>query len=419
MKKFLSAATACMALCFVFALQGCLKDKVYNTYKIFTPVYKTLSEVRADMKSSAPQPMQNTGKIYLYGNYIFLNEQNKGVHVIDNTNPSLPKNIGFIHIPGNVDIAVKNNYLFADSYSDIAVLDISDPANAKPVKFLDNVIKEQNRYWYTNQTNPDSIKVLVDYVARDTTVDYTTYNKWINCAYCMYDRAGGGVFYAAAPVAKTGTSGSMARFSIVNDYLYAVSSSQLYSFNISDPASPQQTATSNLGWNIETIYPFQNKLFIGSRQGMFIFDLTNPDNPAKQGQFTHATSCDPVIADGKYAYVTLRSGTSCNGTINQLDIVDISNLSAPVMRKTYSMSNPHGLSKEGDKLFICDGKEGLKLYDAADVNNLKLLSHFKGMETYDVIALNGKAILVAKDGLYQYDYSGPSVKLLSKMSTSN
>jgi hypothetical protein len=295
------------------------------------------------------------------------------------------------------------------------VLDISNPVNVKPVTFLDNVIKDKNQYWYSYQANPDSIKVLVDYIVRDTTVDATTYNRWASCPNCMYARADGGAFYTS--VAKTnGIAGSMARFSIVNDYLYAVSSSQLYSINISIPASPQQTATRNLSWNIETIYPFANKLFIGSNQGMYIFDLTNPANPAQQSQFMHFTSCDPVIAEGNYAYITLRSGTSCRGTLNELDIVDISNLSAPSLKKTYSLNNPYGLSKDENKLFVCDGKNGLKVYDAADVNNLKLLSEFTGMETYDVIAMNGKAIMIAKDGLYQYTYSGSSIKLLSKLS---
>lgn len=419
MKKFLQAAFGCVAICFIILfLSGCLKDTYRNTYKIFTPVYKTLSQVRADMRSSTSQAMQMPGKIYFFGNYIFVNEQNKGIHVIDNTNPYSPKNISFINIPGNVDIAVKGNYLFADSYSDIAVLDISNPVSIKPVSFLNNVIKDKNQYWYSNQTNPDSIRVLVDYIAKDTTVDATTYNRWMSCPYCMYAQASGGVFYASMPKTN-GVAGSMARFSIVADYLYAVSTSELYSINIAAPAAPKQTATLGLGWNIETIYPFENKLFVGSNQGMFIFDLSNPAKPTQQSQFMHVTSCDPVIVDGNNAFITLRSGNSCRGIVNELDIVDISNLSAPSLKKTYSLNNPYGLSKDGNKLFVCDGKNGLKIYDATNLYDLKLVNDFTGMETYDVIAFNGKAVMVAKDGLYQYDYSGASVKLLSKMSTSN
>jgi hypothetical protein len=174
-----------------------------------------------------------------------------------------------------------------------------------------------------------------------------------------------------------------------------------------------------MGWGIETIYPFQNKLFIGSRTGMFIFDLSNPAAPTQQGNFAHANSCDPVIADGQYAYVTLRGGTTCNTFTNELNIIDISNLSAPVLKARHNLFNPHGLAKDGDILVICDGKEGLKFYNAASPLNLQLDKKVEGIETFDVIAMNKKAIVVAKDGLYQYDFSNPlNPQLLSKLSTS-
>ena len=94
------------------------------------------------------------------------------------------------------------------------------------------------------------------------------------------------------------------------------------------------------------------------------------------------------------------------GYNNQLDIVKLNNLSNAELVKTYNLTSPQGLSKDGDLLFICDGTDGLKVYDASDVMNLQLIKQFPGLETYDVIANNKIAIVVAKDGLYQYDYSG-------------
>src|SRR4030095_14872350 len=100
-------------------------------------------------------------------------------------------------------------------------------------------------------------------------------------------------------------------------------------FNVSNTLDPQFLNKVNIGWNIETIYPFKGRLFIGSMTGMFIYETTNPNNPTKVGTFTHARKCDPVIADDKYAYVTLRSGTTCQGFTNQLDVVNIENVMVP------------------------------------------------------------------------------------------
>jgi hypothetical protein len=170
-------------------------------------------------------------------------------------------------------------------------------------------------------------------------------------------------------------------------------------------------------WNIETIYPFKNKLFIGSSNGMFIYDLSSPGSPSQLSQFSHVRSCDPVIADGDYAYVTLRSGTQCQGFTNQLEVLNITQLTQPSLLKVYPLTNPHGLSKDGDLLFICDGKDGLKVYNAADANNIQLQKTISNFETYDVIAQNNLAIVVAKDGLYQFDYADKNnIKQLSKIS---
>ena len=412
------------AAAFVLLMQqSCMKDSCRRTYTLQTPIFKTLSQVRAEMHSTAPQPLKATGKLNLFGNTIFLNETGKGIHVIDNSNPASPKNVGFINIPGNVNLAVKGSHLYADSYSDMVVFDISNTANVTPVKFLNNVMKEKNVYWNsTASNNPDSIKVVVGYNTRDTTVDCQNYDMLVktqvNCPSCAV--ANPSLLYSAAAPVQTGVGGSMASFTIINNYLYAVGSSSLYCLDISDPANPLQTAVKNMGWGIETIYPFQDKLFIGSRTGMFIYSLNDPANPTAQGSFAHVTFCDPVIADNQYAYVTLRSGTTCNGSsINELDVLDVSDLSRPALKKTFALSNPYGLAKDGSLLFVCDGTAGLKLYEASSPEGLQLIQQKSGLEAYDVIALNKIAIVVAKDGLYQFDYSNPaSIKQLSNLSIS-
>ncbi len=222
---------------------------------------------------------------------------------------------------------------------------------------------------------------------------------------------------AAQSQAKAGVGGSMARFALKNDYLYTVTNSSLNVFNISQSLDPALVNTVSIGWNIETIFPFKDNLFIGSSSGMFIYGTANPVQPNQLSMFSHARVCDPVIADDNFAFVTLRSGNMCGGFTNQLDVLNISNLSAPTLIKTYQLTNPHGLSKYGDLLFICDGAAGLKVFDAKDVNNLKLLKTISNIDTYDVIAYNNIAMVVAKDGLYQYSIgSNNQVNFLSKLS---
>jgi len=409
-------------LLLIIIFPGCLKDKVTHTYTLNVPILKSLSAVRADMKTAPATSLTSVGKIYIQGNYIFMNEKEKGIHIIDNSNPSSPHNISFINIPGNEDIAVKGTILYADAYNDLVAFDISDPTHVTPKKFISNAFPD--RGYYNPNTSPDSIMLVVGWTTKDTTVDYNSqpdviYN--VSCPSCQV--------LAAVPASQTdnqannGTGGSMSRFTIINNYLYTVTHQDLNVFDISIPENPNFQNKTLLSWDIETIYPFKNRLFIGSNSGVFMFDITSsPDNPSRTGQFAHARACDPVIADDNYAYVTLSDGRKCQGFENQLDIVDIKKLDenlSPLV-KSYPLTHPQGLSKDGNTLFICDDKDGLKVYDATDVMNLKMISNIKDAETYDVITTGGLAIVVSKDGLYQYDYTDLSnIHLISKLAVKN
>jgi len=87
--------------------------------------------------------------------------------------------------------------------------------------------------------------------------------------------------------------------------------------------------------------------------------------------------------------------------------VNIENLDQSQLVKTYPMIKPTGLCKDGSLLFVCDASV-VKIYDAADPSDLKLLNKINSNEPYDVIAHNNVALVVDADGLYQYDYSNVS-----------
>lgn len=412
MKKFFGWAAGGI---FLLLFQGCMKDRIRHTYSILVPVYKTREAVFGNIKSNLPQAVRSPGKIFIYGQYVFLNETNKGVHVIDNSNPSLPVEKAFIDIPGNLDLAVKGNTLYADMYNDLVAVDITDPLHAKMVKDLPEVFPERS---YPNGFIAANGLVIVDWIRKDTTVEEDHANGYI-----LDDRAKGDFLFSlqsGAPSPSQGMAGSMARFSLVGDYLYAVDHHTLKSFSLSQANDPVSAGSINAGWDIETIYPFQDRLFLGSMGGVFIFDISNGGQPSPLGNFVHARACDPVVADSAYAYVTLRAGTSCGPSNNELQIIDVRNLLAPALVGTYPMAGPQGLGKDGNLLFICDGMEGLKIYDASNPNRLQFIKTIGGMEPLDVIPQKQVALVVARDGVYQYNYADPSnIRLLSRIKLSN
>jgi hypothetical protein len=206
---------------------------------------------------------------------------------------------------------------------------------------------------------------------------------------------------------------------LVGDYLYVIPEPHsLNTINVSDPSKLALSSTIFAGFDIETIFPIRNRLLLGSKTGVYIFSLDYPYRPINIGQFSHGRACDPVIADQNYAYVTLRSGTMCGGASNELDILNAQDLTQVSMLKTYPMTNPSGLGKDGSVLFICDGPE-VKVFDAADPSNLRQLTSIPVSDAYDVIASNHVLLVASPTGLDQYDYSDPShIVALSHLSIS-
>ncbi|MBH2003747.1 MAG: hypothetical protein I8H66_03580 [Sphingobacteriia bacterium] len=407
-----------MLVVVLFAAAGCTKDTVTESYTFYRPVYQTKAEVRTHIMADLPAPVALPGKIVRKDQYIYLNELNKGVHIIDVSNPANPVNRYFIAIPGCVDIAVNGNYLYADCYTDLVTIDISNPATAQLKKVNEAVFPHR----YYEGFVADTSSVIVKWVRVDTVVKYnlkenlthqlTMKDVWWASPPMFWSAA-----YSSGAGGSYGTAGSMARFALQNNRLYTVSLSDLKVFNIQQASSPDFVTAQSLSLgDIETIFPYRQQLFIGSRSGMTIYNTANPDQPSKQGQFLHSRSCDPVIADEDYAYVTLWGGSICGGFSNQLDVINIADLSAPTLVKSYPLTSPKGLSKDGNLLFVCDGAEGLKIMDVTSPGAVSLIKTINGFEGKDVIAQNGLAIVTAKDGLYCIDYTNlQNARLVGKI----
>ena len=100
-------------------------------------------------------------------------------------------------------------------------------------------------------------------------------------------------------------------------------------YNLKNTQDFQKENTIKVGNGLETIFPYDEKLFLGSQTGMYVYDNKNKPNPEFLSTFQHIKSCDPVVVENKKAYVTLRSGSSCRAGSNELDIIDLEDIKNP------------------------------------------------------------------------------------------
>jgi hypothetical protein len=391
------------------------KDKIEQVYTVNEPVYLSYNALRSSFKVAEGQPIIHPGKIYFKDHYIFVNEYQKGIHVIDNSDQEAPQIVKFIEIPGSVDLAIRDNILYADSYVDLVAIDISNLEDIREVKRIQNVFPYMIPICDNGivETVDQDQGVVVGYKTAERTVNVENNNSYPQYPYWREDFV---YMDAANPSgikgesANSGTGGSMARFMVYDNYLYTVDNSSLRLFSIAAPSDPTMVKEMYVGWNIETLYPYENKLFLGSTTGMFIYNLQDPSNPEFISQFRHASSCDPVVVEGDYAYVTLRAGNLCGDSRSQLDVIDISDIQNPQQIADYTMEEPYGLAVDDTLLFVCDGSAGLKIYSASDPRTIDQhkLAQYPNIQAFDAIPLGNTLVMIGTDGLYQYDYSDPA-----------
>ncbi|MFI1771986.1 LVIVD repeat-containing protein [Thalassobellus citreus] len=398
-----------LLLSLVLVLVSSCDNDDYELVQVATPQLMSKSDFRKSVEITPAKSIKEAGKIYAYKNYIFVNDLNKGIHVIDNSNPENPIAIKYINIPGNEDISVKDDYLYADSAIDLLVFDLSDINNISLVERLEDVfdVYNYNIPIEAQETDFNNVNFETDIIVGWTlTTEKREKNDDMVVDSVVLDFA----------ESATGTGGSLARFQIVDKYLYTVGSSYMTIFNIQNLSEPVLANTQYSGWNIETMFQADGYLYLGSTNGMYIYSLTNPSLPELISEFTHWEGCDPVVVDGDFAYLTLRGGNLCGQQESVLEVIDISDKTNPTLQKQYTLDNPYGLGIKGNTLFVCDGTSGLKLFDKEDPLNIAMIKQFKNIQSKDVIPLEDTLLMIGNNTLYQFVYVENGVKQISAYS---
>lgn len=94
-------------------------DPVESSYK---PVTVDRETFESTIAVGAPRNIEEAGKIYVNGDMVFINELNKGFHVLDNRDPENPVNISFIEIPLATDLAIRNNTIYVHHAVDLVAM---------------------------------------------------------------------------------------------------------------------------------------------------------------------------------------------------------------------------------------------------------------------------------------------------------
>ena len=136
-------------ICVCVLLTAAITAVRSDIYHEYVPIVVSRSVLESSVSFEGARVLENPGKIYVWENYLFVNEKYLGVHVLDNTDPSNPENVGFLKIPGNIDIAIKDGYLYADNAVDLITLDIEEIAQGSVQ------VTDRQKEVFPDLVNPD------------------------------------------------------------------------------------------------------------------------------------------------------------------------------------------------------------------------------------------------------------------------
>lgn len=197
-----------------------------------------------------------------------------------------------------------------------------------------------------------------------------------------------------------GQGGSLAIFALKNNYLYSVDVATLNVFSLLNEQQPVKVNSIQIGFDIETIFSMDDYLFIGSRSGMFIYSIADPENPIKLSQVQHFTACDPVVANATHSFVTLNSNRFCGNNTNILQIYNTTKLSKPLLVHSRNLVAPKGLALYNNYLFVCD--DVIKIFNITDPVEPVLAANID-RECFDLIIRGNQLFAIGNSGLYRYE----------------
>ena len=343
---------------------ACEKDACSQSWTQVVSVPVTLSRaaVQDSIAALPARQLCTGGNLYAFGNYVFVNENRVGYHLLDNTDPANPRNVAFLRVPGATHMAFVDGRMVSDSYADMVVLDFEGPNSLKLLSSTPNLLLRTDGFIVEDD------EVAIGFEDREVTFteDCTGFVSG-QCNDCdvLFENlsATGQPRGANTGNVQVNTGGSLARLAFCSRTLYVLAPNRLTTFRLEGETLVNASET-NLTQGQEAIVLEGRHLYVVSQWGLQIFEIGDCGLPIARGFAERFWSNDPVAIEGDRAVVALRTGNVPTPERDgRLMVYDISDRNNPRVMAQHPLAHPVGVALRDGKLYVCDGIDGLLVYD--------------------------------------------------------
>jgi len=209
------------------------------------------------------------------------------------------------------------------------------------------------------------------------------------------------------------SSGSITTFVIKDNFMYTLDHKVLLTHDLTDPDQPELVHTLEIEYGLETIFLYDDHIYVGSTTSLFIINVDLPATPKFISKTERAVEfingCDPVIVKDNMAYSTVKIIVNRCGRVGSrsaLLIYDVTDKHSPQEVGHFIMDEPNGLAIKENFLFVCDkASNRVVLFDITNPNSaiLKQGHHLTVANAYDIIIKNNRMIVSSTDGFQIFD----------------
>ncbi|WP_298903972.1 hypothetical protein [uncultured Psychroserpens sp.] len=164
-----------LLLCFSLSFQSCwltdTEDDIVTTtvpdYYVPVIMQRSVFENTTTLQTT-PEVIVNSGKIYVKDNFIFINERNKGFHIINNTDPSNPENIAFLNVLGSSDLTIKGASIYVNNATDLLALTLNAQEGTMEItKRIPNAFPQISSPLGSNFYGVQNNEIIVDWTLNE------------------------------------------------------------------------------------------------------------------------------------------------------------------------------------------------------------------------------------------------------------
>lgn len=154
-----------LVLLIICVFSSCLRPESNPSWEEnqYKPVLLQRSVFEKSIVLENPQPIIKSGKIYIKGNLMFINDVNKGFHVYDYSDPKNPVRLQFIKVPGATDLAIIDDIIYINQAVDLVTITYNSETKKIDITNRNKNVFPQKKSPNGFYGNPKENEIIIDW----------------------------------------------------------------------------------------------------------------------------------------------------------------------------------------------------------------------------------------------------------------